>query len=159
MKRYQFNLASVLRARRAQEDVARGDLLRAHQSAARAAQAVSESRAHYLASAAASGAEFRAHRELWVLAGQSVVESVATEDDARTGVVSAMGSYLDAARAVSVLEHLDEARRDEHALAARREEIATIDELVVTRHARQLRQAAKARRDEGNGPGGAETDQ
>jgi len=159
MKRYQFNLASVLRARRAQEDVARADLLRAHQSATRAARAVAESRVHYQAAAAASGAEFRAHREMWVLAGQSVVEAETTEDEARAGVVSAMDNYLGARRAVDVLQHLDQAKREEHAAAVQHEEAAAIDELVVTRHARQRAQAAKASPDEDGDDSGAGPEQ
>lgn len=138
MKRYQFSLATVLRARRAHEDLARADLMRAHQSAARAAAAVAESRAHYAAaSSAAAGAEFRAHRELWVLAGQAVTGSENTEGESRAGVAAATERFLAASQAVSALEHLDDRQRQEHAAQTQREEVAVIDDLVTSRHFRR----------------------
>lgn len=47
MKRYQFNLETVLRARRAQESVARADLQRSNLLAASAEAASKKSREHY----------------------------------------------------------------------------------------------------------------
>lgn len=138
MKRYQFGLTNVLRARRAQEDVAKAGLIQAHQAAVRAARAVSETRAHYQAAAAASGAEFQLHRQMWELAAQSVTNAEKAEQEAHREVRKATDKYLESARAVSVIEHLDQARREEHATALQREEASLVDELVTAKHVRDI---------------------
>lgn len=158
MKRYQFTLATVLRARQAQEQLARASLMLAHQAAHRAAEAVAESRAHYESAAVPTGGGFMAQRELWELAGQAVVQAQQAEAEAQATVASAMTGYLDAARAVSVIEHLDERRREEHALAAQREEANSVDELVTSRYGRDRarRQGPAAAGNVGSGEEGAE---
>lgn len=146
MKRYQFNLATVLWARQAQEDVARARLMMAHQAAQQAAEALAESRAHYGSAAAINDERFMAGRQLWELAGLEVTDARQAEEGARSAVAEAMSKYLEAARAVSVIEHLDERRRDEHALAAQREEANTTDEIVTSRFGRSSGVAHPGRR-------------
>jgi len=137
MKRYEFTLAAVLRARQAQEKVALAQLMLARQMEAEAAKTLSDSQAHYGSAATGGGGEgFLAERERWELAGQAVSLAGKAETEAQAGVASALDRYLAAARAVSVVEHLDDRRREEHAAAVQHEEANLVDELVTSRYAR-----------------------
>jgi hypothetical protein len=144
VKRYEFALQSVLRARRAQESVARADLLRANLAAAAAEAAEGRSLVHYEDVVTASGVTFMVHRQLSELAAGALLGARGSLAEARTTVATAMEGYLAAARSVSVLEHLDERQRQEHDEAARREEANQVDELVTARHGRHKWTMAKA---------------
>ena len=146
MKRYEFSLQTVLRARRAQESVARADLLRANLKVAAAERAESQSRAHYEDVVTADGVAFMVHRQRSDLAAGALIGARQALADARAAVATAMESYLVAARSVSVLEHLDDRQRDEHAAAVQREEASTVDEMVTGRHGRHQRRAANKAR-------------
>ena len=61
-----------------------------------------------------------------------------------------MENYVATARDVTVLERLDQRRR-EHALAAQRAEAAEVDELVTVRHARQAARTQAHRRAKAGG--------
>jgi hypothetical protein len=123
VKRYEFSLETVLRARRAQESVARADLLRANINAA-----------------AAQAAEGRRRRELSELAAGALIGARGALAEARAAVTTAMKGYVEAARSVSVLEKLDERQSQEHAIAVQREANNMVDELVTSRYGRQHRQ-------------------
>jgi flagellar biosynthesis chaperone FliJ len=146
MKRYTFNLGTVLRARQLQEDTARAALQRAHMAALAAELAANSSRAHYEELKAPSDEEFMAHRQRSELAAQAVLGAQDRLAGAREAVTASMSEYVVAAKAVSVLEHLDERRRQEHALATQRQEVAEVDELVTNRHGRRRQDAKKERR-------------
>jgi flagellar biosynthesis chaperone FliJ len=137
VKRYEFSLQTVLRARRAQESVARADLLRANLKVVAAEAAENRSRAHYEDVLAADSDAFMAHRQRSELAAGALIGASGTVTEARAAVVAAMESYLVAARSVSVLEKLDERQRQEHAATAQREEANQVDELVTSRHVRR----------------------
>ena len=75
MKRYEFSLETVLRARRAQESVARADLLRANVNAAAAEVAEGRRRLHYEDVIATEGPSFMVRRERSELAAGALIES------------------------------------------------------------------------------------
>jgi flagellar biosynthesis chaperone FliJ len=149
VKRYEFSLEIVLRARRAQESVARADLLRANLMAAQAELAQGRSRDHYDDVIASDSDPFMVHRQLSDLAAGALIGASGAVADARAQVAAAMEDYLVAARGVSVLEKLDERQRQEHAAAAQRQEANQVDELVTSRHGRNREHSpliAQARR-------------
>ena len=74
MKRYEFSLETVLRARRAQESVARADLLRANVNAAAAEVAEGRRRLHYEDVIGADGPSFMVRRERSELAAGALIE-------------------------------------------------------------------------------------
>ncbi|MGH9106145.1 MAG: hypothetical protein ACRDZX_09960 [Acidimicrobiales bacterium] len=143
MKRYQFELAPVLRARRLQEGLARSELQKANLAAAAAERAEHQSLAHYDQLTGSEDAEWPWQRERSVLAAQAVVQARRSLAATTAAVGAALDGYLAAAKAVSVLEHLDERRREEHALAASHEQATLVDELVTSRHARRLLRRGK----------------
>ena len=141
MKRYEFSLETVLRARRAQESVARADLLRANLNAVAAEAAEGRSRAHYEDVISAEGSAFMVHRQFSELAAGALIGARGTLADARAAVTTALEGYLAAARSVSVLEKLDERQRQEHDAAAQRQEANQVDELVTSRYGRNHNRA------------------
>lgn len=145
MRRYSFNLGTVLRARQLQQDVALGALQKARMAAAAAELAANTSLSHYEQLRGPDDDNFMAHRQRSELAAQAAVCAQDVLAGARATVAASMNEYVVATQAVSVLEHLDDRRRKEHALAAQRQEVAEVDELVTNRHARQHRPAKKLR--------------
>lgn len=149
MKRYQFNLETVLRARRAQESVARADLQRSNLLAAAAEAATKKSREHYEEVVGSVGTPFMQHQERSELAAKALLGSEVSTTDAKAVVEKALHDYVAAAQAVSVLEHLDERRREEHAVAVAHEDATLLDELAMARHNRaQAERAATEKRAE-----------
>jgi flagellar biosynthesis chaperone FliJ len=142
MKRYQFNLETVLRARRAQEGVARADLQRANLFAAASEAASQKSREHYEEVIGSVGTPFMAHQERSGLAAKALLGSEDSATEAKGVVEKALQDYVAAAQAVSVLEHLDERRREEHAIEVAHQDATLLDELGMARHNR-ARAAAK----------------
>jgi hypothetical protein len=140
VKRYEFSLETVLRARRAQESVARADLLRANINAAAAQAAEGRRRLHYEDVIATDGPSFMVRRELSELAAGALIGARGALAEARAAVTTAMKGYVEAARSVSVLEKLDERQSQEHAIAVQREANNMVDELVTSRYGRQHRQ-------------------
>jgi hypothetical protein len=136
VKRYEFSLETVLRARRAQESVARADLLRANVNAAAAEVAEDRRRLHYEDVIATEGPSFMVLRERSELAAGALIESRGALAEARGAVSTALEGYVQAARSVSVLEKLDERQSIEHAAAVLREEARLVDELVTNRYSR-----------------------
>ena len=145
MRKYTFSLGTVLRARQLQEDMARASLQKAHLAAAAAELAANSSLAHYEQLKAPSDDDFMAHRQRSELAAQAAVGAQERLAGARQTVAASMDDYVAAAKAVSVLRHLDERRREEHALAGQREEVAEVDEAVNNRHARRRQAQHKER--------------
>ena len=115
MRRYRFNLEGVLRARRAQEGVAR-TVFAVATSAARAAEAAArESLAHYEAVTSAPGEDLLAKQEQGTLAARSLMEKRTSSEQATAAAQAALTEYLEARRSVAMLERLDSGRRAEHA--------------------------------------------
>lgn len=141
MKRYRFRLEPVLRVRRIEEDVARGELAAAQVQLAEADARLAETASRYEGRATPGGP---APATSW-LAGRAVVDLAAASVLAAGSQRAEASEQLDARRqvlgqarqAVSALERLDERHRDEHAIEFRRDEDATVDDLVTSRHARK----------------------
>ena len=123
--------------------MARADLLRANLAATVAGAAEGKSLAHYEEVVQAEGPSFLVHRQVSELSARSVIEARRSLTEAKAGVDVAMEAYLVAARSVSVLEHLDERRRQEHAAAGQREDANAVDDLVTSRHVRTQKRALK----------------
>ncbi len=140
MKRFRFRLEQVLRVRRLQEDLARASLMHANRQARAAAELVNARIADYAAASRPDGAQTyeafnRIQFELDHAAGAITVareeyrEALAVVDHHRA-------DWSAARQRVAALERLEERRRDEHAVEARRAEDRLVDDLVVARHAR-----------------------
>ncbi|HTW09111.1 MAG TPA: hypothetical protein VME46_16500 [Acidimicrobiales bacterium] len=163
MKRYEFNLAAALRVRKIHEDMAKSELHKARAAAAAAELVAQQSLAHFeqvrnrptapVPGAEAPGPadhanlrpkgpaqsepEWMQQAERQMLAAQAAMNARESLDAARTVAVAAMDKYMAATQAVAVLGHLDEHRREEHAAAAQREEMAAVDDMVTSRHVRR----------------------
>lgn len=137
MKRYSFNLEPVLRARRLQQDMAKSELLKANMAAQAAELAVGSSFAHYeaLTRTPPSATSFATDRYRSELAADALVGARRSLTVARVAVDQAMQEYIHATKTVSVLERLEERRREEHAAEAAHEEAGAIDDIVTARHA------------------------
>jgi len=144
MKRYEFELQAVLRARRLQQDVAKSGLQKANLAASAAEKAAMDSWGHYEELARPSEVLMMAQRELSELAAKAVLEARQAAASAQDTARAALGAYLESARAVTVLEKLDERRREEHRAEALREEALLSDEMAGVRHRRRV-QASRAK--------------
>jgi flagellar protein FliJ len=146
MKRYEPTLGAVMRVRRVQENMAKAELQKANVAAAAAEMASAQAFAHYEEMRSADGPTFLAQRERAELAAEAATAARDSLASARATAVAAKDHYLAATRAVSVLERLDERRREEHAAEAQREEADLVDELVTSRHVRRQQQLLKKER-------------
>ena len=137
MKRYEFRMEKVLRVRRLQEDAARAAVAASRRAEQQAQVALEASQAHYSSLAvdtpAASAAEFlglrerAAHRATGVRLSQGL-RAVAADETA-----ASVRTWQESNRRVDALERLDERRRDEYDIEARRAEDTAVDEIVVAR--------------------------
>ena len=148
MKRYRFALESALRARRAQEDVARQRLAEVnhrlsraralHQAAVEALQAVTLSAASMSAGAPAAAVDrdaFLAARAREVRLAEAIERARRTVTEIEVEAATCYSAWVEAGKQVASLERLDERRRAEWDGEARREEVAAVDDVVVSRWA------------------------
>jgi flagellar FliJ protein len=140
VKRYRFRLETVLRVRRVQEDVARGDLARANAAVAAAAADVEAARERLAGMASepvpANPVEWQARRAL--LLGRAA-EITARQTDLQAADTERAGrqrALAEARTRVRALERLDERRRAEHAVEMGRDDSRTLDDLVTARWGR-----------------------
>jgi flagellar FliJ protein len=140
VKRYRFRLETVLRVRRVQEDVARGDLARANAAVAAAAADLDTARERLagMASEPVPGdpVEWQARRAL--LLGRAA-EISARQTDLQTADTERAGrqrALAEARTRVRALERLDERRRAEYAVETGRDDARTLDDLVTARWGR-----------------------
>lgn len=144
MKRYRFALESALRARRAQEDVARQRLAdvnhrlsraRAlHRAAIEALQAVTLSTAAQAPSALDRDA-FLAARARETRLAEAIERARRSVTEIEVEAATCYAAWVETGRQVSSLERLDERRRAEWDDEARRDEAAAVDDVVVSRWA------------------------
>lgn len=140
MNRYRFRLEPVLRVRRIEQDTAQAGVVAARRDFDAAESDLHRSVDRYRArpethgpSSAAAWLAGRAGTELTA----ATVIAAGTRRELAAGRVAEQQEALQAARRrVAALERLDERRREEHALAAQREEATDVDELVTSRHGR-----------------------
>lgn len=137
MKRYRFTLEAALRARRAQEDVARQRLAEANHrvQAAWAAHrsALDAYRAVAVTAAPTDRQAFVAarHHELRMADGVERARRAAVETEVQAATMYA--SWVEAGKQVASLERLDARRRREWDLEVLRDEAAAIDDVVASR--------------------------
>lgn len=137
MRRYEFRLHAVLRARRAQEDIARQSLALANRSLREAQRHLGAERIRYEALEPTVGLgdwpEARRERSWCDLAAASVAHATRCFEDLAVVAADRQAAWREAARRVAVLERLDDRRRADHALWAARADGAEIDDLVTAR--------------------------
>jgi flagellar biosynthesis chaperone FliJ len=137
LKRFRFRLAQVQRVRELQEDQARAALLTAHRRAHDAATQVDASLAEYARRSFPPGplSNDQFERSLFLLdtAAGMVGVARAAHSDALATVEIHREEWTAARRRVAVLERLEERRRAEHELDARRAEDRLTDDLVIAR--------------------------
>jgi hypothetical protein len=143
MKRYEFNLEAVMRVRRIQESMAKAELQKANMATLVAELVAQQSLAHYDEVSTDAGSSWMAQTERAHLAAEAAIEARRSLANARVTATVAMEKYLAATQTVSVLSHLDDRRREEHAAAVQHEDMGTVDEQVATRHVRRQDQLSR----------------
>ena len=137
MKRYQFRLQSVLRARRAQEDLARQSLALANRRLRDAQVLLTQEQARYQSVNVSSGVvdvpAARAEQSWQYLAAASVAHVARCCEDLAVVVADHQAAWREASQRVAALERLDDRRRVEHALVAARADSVEVDDLVTAR--------------------------
>ena len=137
MKRYSFRMSKVLRVRQIQEEAARAGVAAAQSAQQRAQLALEASQEHYAGLAVAPGAQtaaaFLGIREQASHRATAVQLAAGNRNVAVDATVAAIATWHDSNRRVDALERLDERRREEYGIEARRVEDAAADEVVVAR--------------------------
>lgn len=140
MKRYRFRLEPVLRVRRIEQDTARAVMAAAARSLDAADEQLHQSVSHYRTVPLVDGphdtAGWLARRASAERAASAVVRAGVEREHAAASLDRERDALRDARQRVAALERLDERRREEHALAAQRQEVVDVDELVTGRHGR-----------------------
>ena len=143
MKRYKFRLGQVLHVRQVQEERERSELMATKRAEAAAAAAADERREAYEAGhrdlPALPAQRFLAERGRREVAAATLAAAVADLQMASTRAAAQQVAWAAAAQRVNALERLDERKREEHGIEARRAEDAVADELVVSRYRRKAR--------------------
>lgn len=137
MKRYAFRLEVVLRARRAQEELARQHVAQANHRLRGALEHVAAEQARYEAMGTPTGVvelvQDRQDRVWRELTAASVHEAQRSRDDLAVAAAVRQAAWREAAQRVAALERLDQRRRAEHAVEVGRAEAAEVDDLVTSR--------------------------
>ena len=139
MKRYRFRLEAVLRARRAQEDMARQELARANRALQQANEGFESELARYRSVPVPTG-EVDLATELGERLGRELAATAVHEADLRredNAVAAAVqqAAWREAAQRVAALERLDARRRADHELEVARAVAAEVDDIVTSRFA------------------------
>ncbi len=139
MKRYKFSLQSALRARRAQEDIARQRLAVSNHKL-RAAQASFEaSLLGYQSLSVATGETtldvFFDDRARQCRSAESVDRARQVVQDAQVEAATCFSAWVDSAKQVRSLDRLDERRREEWRIEDLKDEAAAVDDVVAARWA------------------------
>jgi flagellar FliJ protein len=139
MNRYRFRLESVLRVRRAEEELARQELARANGRLRAAMEVFRRESQRYGELQSASGVldptGFRRERAYADLAAATVEAARTVMDAAAEQAAGRYVAWSEAASLVAALERLDDRRRAEHRDEARRAEVAEADDMTSARFA------------------------
>lgn len=139
MNRYRFRLESVLRVRRAEEELARQELSRANAKLRVAMEAHRRESQRYGELETTSGeldpADFRRERAHHERVAATVEAARQAMDAAAAAAACRYVSWSEAARLVAALERLDDRRRAEHRDDMRRAEVAEADDMTSARFA------------------------
>jgi flagellar FliJ protein len=149
MKRYQFRLATVLRLRQAEKERARAALLEANLRLKELLVERDKDASRFAALASAKDAQdlagLLAERSDAEIAARRLAQAERRVASAAGAAAQAQIAWLAAHQRVVALERLDDRRRQEHAAAALKEEIALLDELSTARYATKDRSKAGTR--------------
>ena len=137
MKKYTFRAEKVLRVRRIQEDAARAEVAVAQRAEASAVAKVGASRERYSELAAMSQPQsalmFLGFQDRIGHRRDAVVQAEQNRRVAAETTAVALDSWRAAHSRVEGLERLDERRRADYDVELRRDEDATVDEMVTAR--------------------------
>ncbi len=137
MKRFKFNLETVLRVRRVQEEQARARLLAANRVVTGAAKLVSERTDHYMSLERPGGRQSHSDVEAILFTLDAAAGAIAwareKHEVAVANAAEELGRWREAERRVRALERLRERAYEEHAIDVRRDEDRLTDELATTR--------------------------
>jgi flagellar FliJ protein len=139
LKAYRFALESVLRARRAQENLARQRLAQAN-GRFRDARALHQAAGDAYRCAAREPAPsdrdaFVAARAHEMRMAEAVERAFRTAKEREVETATCYTAWVEAGKLVASLERLDRRRREEWALEMLRDEAAAIDDVVTSRWA------------------------
>lgn len=138
MKKFRFRLDPVLRVRRLQEDLARGELLRANRDLAVATGELAGRNESYGQAPRPTGVQSSDtfHRTWFRLdaAARAVLAAEAARQARQEAADLCRDEWTAASQRVSALERLEERAHDEWAVEIRRGEDRLADDLVVSRH-------------------------
>lgn len=137
MKRYRFALESALRARRAQEDVARQRLGEANRRV-QAARAVHRATLDAYQAVTVPGAlgdreDFVAARTQEMRMADAVERARRIAVEAEVEAATFYAAWVEAGKQVASLERLDERRRADWTAEVLRQEAAAVDDVVASR--------------------------
>ena len=145
MNRYRFRLDSVLRVRRAHEELARQELVQANRRLRSAMEAHRRESLRYSQLTATvgllEGSDFRRERAETELAAATLEAARIVMDAAAAEAATRYVGWTEAARQVAVLERLDDRRRAEHRAEEIRAEVAVADDLTGARFVAEQRSA------------------
>ena len=139
MKRYRFSLESALRARRAQEDVAKQRLAEANQrvqkawAAHRAAVDAYRAVTVTVPAGPADHDTFLAGRSHEMRMAEAVERAHRSAVETEVEAATLFAAWVEAGKQVASLERLDERRRAEWDAEALREEAVAVDDVVASR--------------------------
>ena len=137
MKRYAFSLGSALRARRAQEELARQRLAEVNRRLRQAQVALEGARSAYRAVALPSGpvdrSAFLADRAHETRMAEAVERAARLIAEIEVEAAVQYSAWVEAAKRVASLERLDERRHGEWEVEARRDEVVAVDDVVASR--------------------------
>jgi len=141
LKRFRFRLEPVLRVRRIQEDQARARLLSANVVLHQTGQAVDARIARYQELDRPAGLQVEPDFERIVHTLDNAAGAIDTARErhleARAVVAQRRAEWSDASMRVAALERLEARQRAEWATEVQRDEDRTVDDLVVSRFARE----------------------
>lgn len=139
MRRYRFGLESVLRARRAQEEVGRQQLAEANRRVQAAWASHRRSLEAYLAVAVGSGpvdhGQFLAARRHEAAMADGVERARRAAVEAEVQASTLFAAWVEVGKQVASLERLDQRRRDEWQAEALHLEVTAVDDVVAARWA------------------------
>lgn len=137
MKRYRFNLEAALRARRAQEDVARQRLAEVNHTVQKAwaAHRLAQDayRAVTVSAAPVERDGFLAARAHEMRMADAVERARRTAVEHEVAAATLYAVWVEAGKRVASLERLDSRRRAEWQAGVQRDEAAAIDDVVASR--------------------------
>jgi flagellar export protein FliJ len=143
LKQFKFRLASVLRVRNIQEDLARARLLTANAAAHEAGRVVDTRVARYLDMARPAGVQHEAEfaRTWFTLDSAAGAIDVAREQqiEALAHVAERRAEWFEASMRVDAIERLEARQRAVHKIEVQRDEDRVSDDLVVSRYTREDR--------------------